>query len=395
MDTATWGHNHNEGDVRNGRINTTWTYVYQDGNWRLGTELDSLLVKAGGTACITNGDISTVKYNDVYYVCTPQTNGDVIRKWIVAPDMYNDTYEERDECNADGKYGDGTLLKGRVNTDKVYVCDNGEFRLAKSIEINGGKGCTTYNRGEYYMLDKDVNGNKQYSFYKCIAGGWEFTLEKLNEDEITDFRDGKKYKTIGIKTQLWMAENLDFDYKVKPLDGDSVIYGSYTNSNCDTCGHYYTWAAAMDSAGVFSSSALGCGDEVFCSVELPVRGICPEGWHLPSSDEWETLINAMGGEYAAGPLLKSQYDWKNDGNGSDSYAFRALPAGYRHCDNGNFYNEGGGASFWSSTEKLFSYDPDIKTCAHLLEMFSSSNRVLVTIERKNYALSVRCLKDAD
>ena len=52
-----------------------------------------------------------------------------------------------------------------------------------------------------------------------------------------------------------MAENLDFDYKVKPLDGDSVIYGSYTNSNCDTCGHYYTWAAAMDSAGVFSSSS--------------------------------------------------------------------------------------------------------------------------------------------
>lgn len=89
MDTATWGHNHNEGDVRNGNVNTTLTYVYQDGNWRLGTELDSLLVKAGGTACITDGDISTVKYNDVYYVCTPQTSGYVVRKWVVAPDIYN------------------------------------------------------------------------------------------------------------------------------------------------------------------------------------------------------------------------------------------------------------------------------------------------------------------
>ncbi len=94
MDTATWGHNHNEGDVRNGNVNTTLTYVYQDGNWRLGTELDSLLVKAGGTACITDGDTSTVKYNDVYYVCTPQTSGYVVRKWVVAPDIYNDTYEE-------------------------------------------------------------------------------------------------------------------------------------------------------------------------------------------------------------------------------------------------------------------------------------------------------------
>jgi hypothetical protein len=287
-DTAAWGHNYKEGDARNGSVNQTWTYVYQDGGWRRGTELDSLLVKAGGIACITDGDTSTVKYNDVYYVCTPQTSGDVVRMWVVASDIYNDTYEARDECKKgkDGVYGDGTMLNGRVNTGKVYVCDNREFRQAEPIEINGGKGCTTYNRDGYYVLDRDVNGNKQYSFYKCTVDGWKFTLDKLNKGEITDARDGKKYKIIGIKTQIWMAENLDIDYKVKPLDSDSIVYGSYTYSECDSCGHYYTWAAAMDSAGVFSGSALGCGYENECSVTYPVRGICPEGWHLPSKEEW-------------------------------------------------------------------------------------------------------------
>lgn len=391
-DTATWGHNHNEGDVRNGNVNTTLTYVYQDGNWRLGTELDSLLVKAGGTACITDGDTSTVKYNDVYYVCTPQTSGDVVRMWVVASDIYNDTYEARDECKKgkDGVYGDGTMLNGRVNTGKVYVCDNREFRQAEPIEINGGKGCTTYNRDEYYVLNKDLNGNKQYSFYKCTVDGWEFTLEKLNKDEITDSRDGKKYKTIGIKTQMWMAENLNFDYKVKPIDSDSVVYGSYTNSNCDTCGHYYTWAAAMDSAGVFSNSALGCGYGNECSVTYPVRGICPEGWHLPSNAEWETLINVAGGRDVAGTMLKSQYDWNNDGNGLDTYGFSALPAALNFGD--DFASIGDATFFWSAVMAPSLNDPDAKA-AHVFNLQYYSDIADVLRTYRLYGLSVRCLKD--
>ncbi len=391
-DTATWGHDYNEGDVRNGKVNTTLTYVYQNDNWRLGTELDSLLVKAGGTACITNGDTSTVKYNDVYYVCTPQASGDVIRKWIVAPDIYNDTYEARDECKKgkDGVYGDGTMLNGRVNTGKVYVCDNREFRQAEPIEINGGKGCTTYNRDGYYVLDRDVNGNKQYSFYKCTVDGWKFTLDKLNKGEITDARDGKKYKIIGIKTQIWMAENLDIDYKVKPLDSDSIVYGSYTYSECDSCGHYYTWAAAMDSAGVFSTSALGCGYESTCSAEDPVRGICPEGWHLPSRAEWETLFNAVGGRNLAGKMLKSQHDWNDDGNGLDSYGFSALPAGLNFGD--DFVSIGDATFFWSAVMVPSFDDPDAKK-AYVFNLECYSDIADVLRPYRLYGLSVRCLKD--
>ena len=392
MDTATWGHNYNEGDVRNGNVNTTLPYVYQDGNWRTGTELDSLIVKAGGRACLTDGDI--IKYSDLYYMCIPQTSGDVVRKWVLQSDVFNDTYEERDECSATGKYGDGTLLNGRVNTDKVYVCDNGEFRQAETIEINGGKGCTTYNRGEYYVLEKDVNGNKQYSFYKCMDGGWMFAFDKLNRDEITDTRNGKKYKTVAIKTQIWMAENMDIDYKVKPLDSDSVVYGSYTYSGCENCGHYYTWAAAMDSAGVFSTNASGCGYGSTCSAEPPVQGICPEGWHLPSMDEWEILINAMGGNSEAGLVLKSQQGWGADGAGSDAYGFSALPAGMRFVGGDSFFNEEDGEDYFILVGEYTYFWGAAKSGAAGVGLCAFDNVFSLDTDEV-YAHSVRCLKDPD
>jgi len=216
----------------------------------------------------------------------------------------------------------------------------------------------------------------------------------LNKGEITDARDGKKYKTIGIKTQMWMAENMDIDYKVKPLDSDSVAYGSYTNSSCDTCGHYYTWAAAIDSAGVFSTNALGCSYGSTCSAEPPVRGICPEGWHLPSMDEWETLIDDVGGMIDAGMVLCSRLGWGAYVAGSDIHGFSALPAGMRFIDRNSFPQEddddevfvfvGEAALFWGMTE----------SGAAGSEYFYPDFVSQTNIDEK-YALSVRCLKDAD
>lgn len=391
-DTATWGHNHNEGDVRNGKVNTTLTYVYQNDNWRLGTELDSLLVKAGGTACITNGDTSAVKYNNVYYVCTPQTSGNVPRKWVVAPDFYNYTYDEREECKKgkDGIHGDGTLLGDLVNVGKTFVCDREVFRMANAIETNGGKGCTIYNRDEYYVLNKGEDGKKQYSFYKCTDDGWMFTLDTLNKGEVVDSRDGKTYKTLGIKTQMWMAENLDFEYKVKPLDGDSVVYGSYTNSSCDTCGRYYTWAAVMDSAGVFSSSTLGCGYGNECSMTYPVRGICPEGWHLPRTDEWFALFGTVGGKNEAQMVLRSQHDWNNDENGLDTYGFSVLPAGWFKSDEESFVQEGNYAHFWSAEMISAANDPGAERADGIT---FGADMLCATVPYRTDASSVRCLKD--
>lgn len=81
-----------------------------------------------------------------------------------------------------------------------------------------------------------------------------------------------------------MAENLNYE------TANSRCYNNKLDS-CAKYGRLYTWTDAMDSAGTFSTNGKNCGYERSCSPTYPVRGICPEGWHLPSKTELETLIS--------------------------------------------------------------------------------------------------------
>ena len=188
---------------------------------------------------------------------------------------------------------------------------------------------------------------------------------------LTDERDGRTYKTVKIGDQWWMAENLDYEV------ANSFCYKE-TVSNCAKYGRLYTWAAAMDSAGVWSTNGNGCGDGKLCTSTEPVNGVCPSGWHLPSIDEWLTLCFAVGD--FPGRDLKSLM-----GYGTDAFGFSALLAGVSVVE-GNFGGEGIDASFWSSTElgSGFSYSMKLK-----------SNRVSVLLnhEYKFERFSVRCVKN--
>ena len=123
-----------------------------------------------------------------------------------------------------------------------------------------------------------------------------------SSETMTDSRDGQTYKTVTIGTQTWMAQNLNYETANSYCCKDSASY-------CTKYGRLYTWAAATTA--------------------------CPEGWHLPSQTEWEVLFTAVGGQSTAGKVLKSTSGWNNGGNGTDAFAFSALPAGGR-------YNHGGG-----------------------------------------------------
>ncbi len=195
---------------------------------------------------------------------------------------------------------------------------------------------------------------------------------------ITDSRDGQSYKTVTIGTQMWMAQNLNYETANSYCYNDSTKY-------CEKYGRLYTWAAAMDSAGSWSANGKGCGDAKTCTSTYPVRGVCPTGWHLPTKAEFETLFTAVGGSSTAGTKLKLTSGWTNSGNGSDAYSFSALPAGRRYYNEG--YNfEGSLADFWSSTETdsynaYGMYLDYIDVSAYLFNYY------------KNYGFSVRCVKD--
>ena len=208
---------------------------------------------------------------------------------------------------------------------------------------------------------------------------------------MTDERDGQTYKTVTIGTQTWMAENLNYAYT--DVHYNSISYTSDSTSWCykdsaEYCAKYgrlYTWAAAMDSVGTWSTNGKGCGWEAECSPTYPVRGICPEGWHLPDTTEWRTLFTAVGGKSTASKMLKSTNGWNSSGNGTDAYAFSALPAGRRNYD-GDFNYEGDRAYFWSSTEGDSS-----GAYGMCLDYYSDSAGL--GNYYKYYEFSVRCVKD--
>lgn len=243
----------------------------------------------------------------------------------------------------------------------------------------------------------DANGcfiNHEISGTASITCGEEKVLLQLGSSykALIDMRDKKSYRTILIGKQRWMAENLNYD---DSLNYPTLVKNSwcYDNlpENCEKYGRLYSWPVAMDSSGRFSSDGKGCGFWSSCTPTYPVRGICPEGWHLPAKAEFETLISVVGGDSVAGKVLKSPIGWKLASNGSGSYGFDALPAGGRSSDfyvNGSYVNfayEGDLAIFWTSTVESFMYAYGVR--------FSDDDSVTISSPRRDIGFSVRCLQD--
>ncbi|MBL7124293.1 MAG: hypothetical protein ISS14_05325 [Actinobacteria bacterium] len=190
--------------------------------------------------------------------------------------------------------------------------------------------------------------------------------------------DGNSYKTVRIGNQVWMAENLKVTHY---RDGTAIptghsnsewgglstgAYAVFDNNDSNTYGYLYNWYAVDDS-----------------------RNIAPEGWHVPTDDEWTELTNYLGSD--AGIKLAGNADlwiYSNLENNAEfgTSGFMALPGGYRGGGTGNYRTMGGSGRFWSST----GYD-SYSAWRRLLNDGSSD------VARRSYSkrngFSVRCLRD--
>lgn len=115
-------------------------------------------------------------------------------------------------------------------------------------------------------------------------------------------------------------------------------------------------------------------------IAEPVRGVCPEGWHLPTEEEFKILVSSAGGGEVAGKVLKF-----TSFNGTNAYGFGALPAGNRDY-NGSFDYAGNRAYFWSAAENDSEF-------AYFLYMGYNGVYARQGADYKTGAFSVRCLKD--
>jgi uncharacterized protein (TIGR02145 family) len=199
----------------------------------------------------------------------------------------------------------------------------------------------------------------------------------------TDSRDGKKYKTVKINEQTWMAENLNYNITGGKCHGEGgqvideenkivTLSTAEIQANCDKYGRLYNWETAMKA--------------------------CPSGWHLPSNEEWDKLIYYVDGicgkertyespyrSYTAGEYLKAQSGWTKNGNGTDNFGFSALPGGQSY-PSGSFSWMGEKGYWWSSSE-------DGNSRAYNREIEYDDGYVSGSGNDKNYLHSIRCIKD--
>lgn len=225
----------------------------------------------------------------------------------------------------------------------------------------------------YKSILQLLRERREMSFFRKIVG----LVPKY--ESFRDPRDRKKYKTIKIGKQIWLAENLNVgifrngdpipeaalfeEWKAAVAEGKPAwcYYGNESEKGKEY-GKLYNWYAVIDP-----------------------RGLAPKGWHVPSDNEWETLIGYLGGYSVAGGKMKSVSGWERNGNGTNESGFSALPGGYR-CYNCISFFQGHEADFWSSSEHNNYF-------AGSRSLGCSYSRVNCSPDDKRRGLSVRCVKD--
>jgi uncharacterized protein (TIGR02145 family) len=187
------------------------------------------------------------------------------------------------------------------------------------------------------------------------------------------------FASVAIGSQVWMADNLNVD---RFRNGD-IIPEARTEEDWQRA------AANKQPAWCYYENVPAHGAIYgklynWYAVSDP-RGLAPEGWHVPTEEEWKTLIDGLGGKKIAGGKMKSSSGWNNNKNGTNASRFNGRPGGVRY-DNGLFNLQGWDGYWWSATAPT----PDGAFKHNLGHLDDEVHR---TNNDRSYGFSVRCLKD--
>jgi uncharacterized protein (TIGR02145 family) len=233
---------------------------------------------------------------------------------------------------------------------------------------------------------------RKYHVYKSMDGGETFMLMAKMRDMMGDTLstvydvEGNEYNTVTIGNRIWMKENLN---TVHFANGDPIpnvtSNTSWKNLSTPSYSNFQNSTANGEAYGrLYNAYAM----------EDP-RRLCPQGWKIPSDDDWNELAAALGGTAIAGDKLRSAGGAWADGGGNNSSGFTALPGGYRWgfmgspSDDGQFNALGNVGAFWSSTDTI---------PAEAMWWFVSTSMgggIGKTSRHKTYGFSIRCILNND
>jgi uncharacterized protein (TIGR02145 family) len=321
---------------------------------------------------------------------------------------YAETHNPTTDANGiiNIEIGGGLIVSGNFGS---INWGNGPYFLKTEIDINGGSNYTIAGTKELISVPyalfagNGIGGVSSTGNMLQLTNGGSFFVPGISEanfptpiptvcnlpnafndtlvyDSLSD-AEGNVYKTIVINNKEWMAENLrtkkysngdNIPYVTQDLTWNGLNTGAYcyyNNDSLNECpyGMLYNGYAVTDS-----------------------RNVCPIGWHVPTMNERDSLIDYLASNGAPGlpgTQLKSKgtFYWTAPNGGNNAVGFSALPAGYR-AFSGEYFQLTLKAFFWTST----SYT---STHAYEFDLTNTGGSVSDSVGKKLLGYSVRCIKD--
>lgn len=223
-------------------------------------------------------------------------------------------------------------------------------------------------------LIQDTVSKEEAYYLRCMMDPPDID-EIYDSTSIYDKRDDNRYRTVVIGNDTWMAENLRFAAPGSFCYEDKDI-------RCKSYGRLYPWHVAMRLPAEYVDSSMSGG------IMEEHQGLCPDGWHIPTNEEWINL-----GQYAInlrkggiGAALKSKDGWARGGAQiSAASGFNALPSGSRFAD-GEFGELGTSAYFWAA-------HGGEGTGAVYWNIIHARDDFTTAEDFDNFSFSLRCVKN--
>ncbi len=270
--------------------------------------------------------------------------------------------------------------------------------------------CWSTNPNPTVKDSKTVDGNGAGSFTSTITGllpdteyfvrayalnkkgtAYGSTMAFRSAEGVADI-DGNYYPIIRIGDYEWMAENLK---TTRYNDGSNIDFpeNDYSSWQTNTAGAF-GWPNNDEDygdlyGGLYNWYAVNTGK------------LCPEGWRVPTDDEWKYLEGMVDSQVSvgnpvwnntgfrghdAGKMLKAASGWPDNGNGTDDYGFSALPAGLRSVNGDDHWINIRGL-FWTSTQTAHD--------AYRRGLLPENDDIARGESQRRNGYSVRCIRDAN
>ena len=339
-----------ENEIAKTLFNAEDSYTFEDLNIFGKTDGDAMLLAISALALANNsdGDFSEL---------LAEFSAD-----IEEDGSFDDLTKRAEMADFAAVYMDLKKIRKNVeNFDSSSVPDFEKYVYDFWVNEYGLGECSRNNDGDVKKNGGKNSGRRTANFI-CDDGSWKILLKnpKYKYGSFTDERDGNTYRTTTIGKQTWFAENLRYAPKE-----NIVGYFCYDDNEqyCNMYGYHYTHKSVS----------------------------CPEGWHMPSRDEWAELFEAIGGVEKSAVKLRARGAWNvneypKTEKDEDEFGFSALPAGVY-----GFGDEGHSGYFRVSDITLDSLGKEVEN-SYVIGI-NDGDSTWVGNARYSTAVSVRCLKE--